>query len=128
MELDSAASPPATDEEDPSASGPKDIYVDLPINQLGSQFHIRKQLESRHLNVLVNLIMLMVEAEQKEVQQLLKFYSALTESTDNGEVQGPLHALIRTYNPDKLVELKALTQVLRGNMQLADFDRRSTLD
>lgn len=105
-ELD-AASP-----KDDTSSALNFVPADCPVYELANHIQIRRQLEGRHLSVLVNLIMMLVEEEQKEVQKLLKFYNILSESTDNGEIEGAIHQAIREYPPQQLVEIKALTQVL----------------
>lgn len=79
--------------------------------ELAQLVPLKKQLRGRHLHVLVNVIMMMVEAEQKEVQRLLRLSGLLAEATDNGETGDALHEGIRSYDPQQLVQLKALTQV-----------------
>ncbi len=81
-------------------------YIDCPVHELANHISIRRQLEGRHLNVLINLIMLMVEEEQKSVQLLLKFYTLLMD--DDRSKVNPISAY---YSPDELIGLKALTQV-----------------
>lgn len=101
----------AASKEEPSSSALAFVPADCPVHDLANHIQIRRQLEGRHLSVLVNLIMMLVEEEQKEVQRMLKFYNLLSESTDNGESEGALHQAIREYPPERLVEIKALTQV-----------------
>lgn len=107
-ELDAAAS-----YKDASSPSPLAFVVaECPVHELANHIQIRRQLEGRHLAVLSSLIMMLVEEEQKEVQRLLKFYNILSESTDNGETEGDSHQAIRAYQTERLVEIKALTQVI----------------
>lgn len=107
------------EESSSSSSALAFVPADCPVHDLANHIQIRRQLEGRHLSVLVNLIMMLVEEEQKEVQRMLKFYNLLSESTDNrtdngtdnGEIDGALYQALRDYPPERLVEIKALTQV-----------------
>lgn len=77
------------------------VHPDLPVDQLVDNFSIRKTLEGRHLEVLINLIMLKVEEEQNELKELMKFYDLLQDSK-----------WVHNYPAEKLNELRALTQVM----------------
>jgi hypothetical protein len=107
-ELDAAA--PSKEASSPSPLA--FVVAECPVHELANHIQIRRQLEGRHLAVLSTLIMLLVEEEQKEVQWLLKFYSMLSDSSDDGETKGDIHQAIRAYPPERLVEIQALTQVI----------------
>lgn len=97
------------DSQPPSLTFMQDFSIESPVHELARHVSIARLLEGRHLNVLINLIILMVEEEQKEVQKLLSFSTLLAEAVDDLEQEGALYEHIRAYPPEKLIVLKALT-------------------
>lgn len=85
----------AEDGEDAGSSGVQ-IHPPESLDLVATKFSIRKALEGRHLDILINLVMLKIEAEQKHHQSLHRFSEYLA-------------GLVTKDRPD-LVELKALTQ------------------
>jgi len=112
-ELDSVTTT-ATPSDDPAGMpGVATLYTECPVFDLANHVPLKRQLEGRHLSVLINLIMLLVEEEQKDVQRFLKFATLLAQATESGAKQnGTLNEAIRAYPAQHLIQLKALTHVL----------------
>jgi hypothetical protein len=110
LDLDQATTASMTDPldaEDAAEQHPADLlHVPDNIELVATRFSIRKALEGRHLAVLLNLLMLTIEAEQKKWQSLLRLSDFLHDQTkataEDNHVAG--------YPEDQLLELKALTR------------------
>lgn len=86
LDLDAAASTTAADrrrrtDEPAGDDAAKDllasIHIEESIYQVGNNTSVRKQLQGRHLDVLINLMMLTVEEEQNSLKGLLKLSEAV---------------------------------------------------
>lgn len=111
LDLDQATTASMTDplevvDDDPVTQPPSDLlHVPDNIELVATRFSIRKALEGRHLHVLLNLLMLTIEAEQKKWQSLLRLSDFLHDQTKEGEDNH-----VASYPEDQLLELKALTR------------------
>lgn len=104
---------PMEDEEEDSMTRLGDagdlLHAPDSVELVATKFSIRKALAGRHLNVLLNLLMLTIEAEQKKWQSLLRLSDFLYDQSKPGTDEDSNNP-IRSYPEEKLLELKALTR------------------
>lgn len=128
LDLDQATLTALTDpiDEDETIIGQTTRTGDLlhapdSIDVVATKFSIRRALEGRHLNVLLNLLMLTIEAEQKKWQSLLRLSDFLhdqskaidhdqSKAIDHDQSKASNENPVTSYPEEKLVELKALTR------------------